>query len=96
MAIVAGAFFCMSARLSRRPGAQAGTQSSGQTSVQAGQTQAQASANASASTSASAQNGQANGSLATGTAFKRRAEFANRFEKVQAGRCGKTRAPRKR
>jgi len=37
--------------------------------VQAGQTQAQASGNASASTTASAQNEQANGSLATGTAF---------------------------
>jgi hypothetical protein len=37
--------------------------------VQAGQTQAQASGNTSASTSASAQNGQANGALASGTAF---------------------------
>src|SRR5438309_8313211 len=69
MAIIAGAFFCMSAAARPQTGAQAGAQTSGQTSVQAGQTQAQASTNASASTSASAQNGQANGSLATGTAF---------------------------
>ena len=69
MAIVVGAFFCMSAAAQSQTGAQAGAQGSSQTSVQAGQTQAQASANASASTSASAQNGQANGSLATGTAF---------------------------
>src|SRR5258708_8987306 len=69
MAIIAGAFFCMSAAARPQTGAQAGAQTSSQTSVQAGQTQAQASTNASASTSASAQNGQANGSLATGTAF---------------------------
>lgn len=69
MAIVVGAFFCISAAAQPQAGAQAGAQSSSQTSVQAGQTQAQASTNASASTSASAQNGQANGSLATGTAF---------------------------
>jgi len=69
MAIVVGAFFCMSTAALPQAGAQAGAQGSSQTSVQAGQTQAQASANASASTSASAQNGQANGSLASGTAF---------------------------
>jgi hypothetical protein len=69
MAIVVGAFFCMSASARPQAGAQAGAQGGSQTSVQAGQTQAQASAKASASTSASAQNGQANGSLATGTAF---------------------------
>jgi len=65
MAIVVGAFFCMSAAAQ----AQAGAQSSSQASVQAGQTQTQASGNASASAAASAQNGQANGSLAAGTAF---------------------------
>jgi hypothetical protein len=69
MAMVVGAFFCMTAAAQPQTGAQAGAQSSSQTAVQAGQTQAQASTNASASTSASAQNGQANGSLATGTAF---------------------------
>jgi len=69
MAIVAGAFFCISAAAQAQTGAQAGAQSSSQASVQAGQTQAQASGNASASTSASAQNGQANGSLAAGTAL---------------------------
>ena len=69
MAIVVGAFFCMSAAGQSQAGAQVGAQGSSQTSVQAGQTQAQASANASASTSASAQKGQANGSLASGTAF---------------------------
>jgi hypothetical protein len=69
MAIVVGTLFCMSAAAQAQTGAQAGAQSSGQASVQAGQTQAQASGNASASTSATAQNGQANGSLATGSAF---------------------------
>jgi hypothetical protein len=69
MAIVVGAFFCMSTAARPQAGAQAGAQSSSQTSVQAGQTQAQASANASASTSGSAQDGQAKGSLASGTAF---------------------------
>src|SRR6266567_6165226 len=67
MAIVVGAFFCMSAAARAQTGAQAGAQSSSQTSVQAGQ--AQASGSASASTAASAQNGPANGSLAAGTAF---------------------------
>ena len=69
MAIVVGAFFCMSAAAQAQTGAQAGAQSSSQASVQAGQTQTQASGNASASAAASAQNGQANGSLAAGTAF---------------------------
>jgi len=69
MAIVVGAFFCMSAAAQSQTGAQAGAQGSSQTSVQAGQTQAQASANASASTSVTPQSGQANGSLATGTPF---------------------------
>ena len=69
MAIVVGAFLCVSAAAQAQTGAQAGAQSSGQASVQAGQTQAQASGNTSASTSASAQNGQANGALASGTAF---------------------------
>jgi len=67
MAIVVGTFFAMSA--AAQSGAQAGAQSSSQASVEAGQTQAQASGNASATTSASAQDGQANGSLATGSAF---------------------------
>src|SRR6267143_1912654 len=67
-AIAVGALLCLSAAAQSQTGAQAGAQSS-QTSVQAGQTQAQASGNASASTTASAQNEQANGSLATGTAF---------------------------
>src|SRR6266849_6501524 len=71
MAIVVGAFFCMSAaaQSQSQTGAQAGAQSSSQASVQAGQTQAQASGNTSATTSASTQNGQANASLASGTAF---------------------------
>ena len=69
MAIIVGAFFCLSAVAQSQTGAQAGAQSSTQASVQAGQTQAQTSGNASAATSASAQNGQANGSLATGSAF---------------------------
>jgi len=69
MAIVVGAFFCMSAAAQAQTGAQAGAQSSSQASVQAGQTQTQASGNASASAAASARNGQANGSLAAGTAF---------------------------
>src|SRR5882724_3835416 len=69
MAIVVGAFFCMSAAAQAQTGAQAGAQSSSRASVQAGQTQTQASGNASASAAASAQNGQANGSLAAGTAF---------------------------
>jgi len=69
MAIVVGTLFCMSAAARPQTGAQAGAQSSSQASVQAGQTQAQASGNASASTSASAQNSQANGSLATVSAF---------------------------
>ncbi len=69
LAIVVGTFFCMSAAAQSQSSAQAGAQSSRQTSVQAGQTQAQASGNASASTSASTQNDQANGSLATGSAF---------------------------
>ena len=45
MAIVVGAFFCMSAaaQSQSQTGAQAGAQSSSQASVQAGQTQAQAS-----------------------------------------------------
>jgi hypothetical protein len=69
MAIVVGAFLCVSAAAQAQTDAQAGAQSSSQASVQAGQTQAQASGNTSASTSASAQNGQANGALASGTAF---------------------------
>jgi len=69
MAIVVGAFLCVSAAAQSQTDAQAGAQSSSQASVQAGQTQAQASGNASASTSTSAQNGQANGALASGTAF---------------------------
>jgi hypothetical protein len=69
LAIIVGAFFCLSAAAQSQTGAQAGAQSRGQASVQAGQTQAQASGNASASTAASAQNGQANSSLASGTAF---------------------------
>lgn len=69
MAIVVGAFFCMSAAAQSQTGAQAGAHSSGQASVEAGKTQAQASGNASASTSASARNGQANASLGSGTAF---------------------------
>src|SRR6266566_3329812 len=69
MAIVVGAFFCMSAAAQAQTGAQAGAQSRSRASVQAGQTQTQASGNASASAAASAQNGQANGSLAAGTAF---------------------------
>lgn len=69
MAIVVGAFFCMSAAAQSQTGAQAGAQSSSSASVEAGKTQAQASGNASASTSASARNGQTNASLASGTAF---------------------------
>src|SRR5713226_4720761 len=69
MAIVVGAFFCLSAAAQSQTDAQAGAQGSGQASAQAGQTKAQASGNASASSSASAQNGQANGSLAGGTAI---------------------------
>src|SRR6266566_217770 len=69
MAIVVGAFFCMSAAAQAQTGAQAGAQSRSRASVQAGQTQTQASGNASASAAASAQNGPANGSLAAGTAF---------------------------
>ena len=85
MAIVVGAFFCMSAAARPQTGAQAGAQSSSQTSVQAGQTQAQASGNASASTSTSAQNGQANGSLATGTAFNAALSSPIDSKKCKAG-----------
>ncbi len=83
MAIVVGAFFCMSAAARAQTGAQAGAQSSSQTSVQAGQ--AQASGSASASTSASAQNGQANGSLATGTAFNAALSSPIDSKKCKAG-----------
>src|SRR5712675_3326608 len=69
MTFVAGVVFSLGAAAQAQTGAQASAQSGSQASVQAGQMQAQASGNASASTSASAQNGQANGSLATGTAF---------------------------
>src|SRR5438477_2669257 len=65
LAIAVGAVFSVSAAAQ----SQTGAQSSSQASVEAGHRQAQTSGNASASTSASAQNGQANGSLATGTAF---------------------------
>ena len=68
-AIAVGALFSFSAVAQAQTGAQAGAQSSSQASVEAGKTQAQTSANTTASTSASAQNEQANGSLASGTAF---------------------------
>jgi hypothetical protein len=69
MAMVVGAFFCASIAAQPQTGAQAGAQTSSSSSVEAGKTQAQASGSGSAATSASAQNGQANGSLASGTAF---------------------------
>ena len=58
LAIALGALFSVSAAAQSQSGAQSSSHR-----------QAQTSGNASASTSASAQNGQANGSLATGTAF---------------------------
>lgn len=69
IAIAVGALFCFGAAAQSQTGAQAGVQSSGQASVEASKTQAQASGNASASGSASVQKSQANGSLASGTAF---------------------------
>ena len=69
LAIVVGAFLCASAAAQSQTGAQAGAQSGSSASVEAGKTQAQASGSGSAASSGSAQNGQANGSLASGTAF---------------------------
>jgi len=88
MAIVVGTLFCMSAAARPQAGAQAGAQSSSQASVQAGQTQAQASRQrVGVHFGVGAER---SGEWCTGDGFgvQRRAELANRFEKVQAGRRG--------